>query len=65
MSHQPPATSASVDVNEVVEELDQLGRALFDAAVARVRVRKLEAELFALRAEQQRAKLAPPVKESK
>jgi hypothetical protein len=31
-----------IDVNEVLEELDPLGKALFDAALGRVRVRKLQ-----------------------
>jgi hypothetical protein len=29
-----------IDVNEVLAELDQLGKALFDAALGRVRLRK-------------------------
>ena len=29
-----------IDVNEVLEELDPLGKALFDAALGRVRLKK-------------------------
>lgn len=34
-----------IDVNEVLEELDQLGKALFDAALGRVRLKKAYARI--------------------
>jgi len=34
-----------IDVNEVLEELDPLGKALFDAALGRVRLKKAYAQL--------------------
>lgn len=36
---------AEIDVAEVIEELDPLGKALFDAALGRVRLRKAMARI--------------------
>jgi len=45
-----------IDVGEVLEELDPLGRALFDGALGRVRLRKAQARIAEL--EQQQTKEA-------
>lgn len=42
-----------IDVNEVLEELDELGRAKFDAALGRVRLRKALARIDELERQQQ------------
>jgi hypothetical protein len=44
-----------IDVNEVIEELDQLGKALFDAAVGRVRLKKALARIDQLERQQEGA----------
>lgn len=41
-----------IDVNEVLDELDPLGRALFDAALSRVRLRKALARIDELERQQ-------------
>lgn len=46
-----------VDVGEVLNEMDPLGKALFDAALGRVRLRKAMDRIREL--EQQRAESAP------
>lgn len=47
-----------INVSEILAELDPLGRALFDGALERVRVRKLTARIDEL--ERQRAGVAEP-----
>jgi hypothetical protein len=42
-----------IDANEVVEELDPLGRALFDAALYRVRLKKALARIDQLERQQE------------
>lgn len=48
--------SDEIDVNEVLEELDPLGKALFDAALGRVRLKKAYARIDQL--EQQKTQEA-------
>jgi hypothetical protein len=39
---------ADIDVNDVLDELDPLGKALFDAALGRVRLKKAYARITEL-----------------
>jgi BMFP domain-containing protein YqiC len=43
-------TQPSIDLGEILEELDELGRAKFDAALERVKNRKLQARIDELEA---------------
>lgn len=43
-------TQPSIDLSEIIEELDELGRAKFDAAVERVKNRKLTERIAELEA---------------
>lgn len=45
--------NSEIDVNEVLEELDPLGKALFDAALGRVRLRKAMERIAELERQQE------------
>lgn len=38
-------TDEPIDLQEIIDEMDELGRAKFDAALGRVKVRKLQARV--------------------
>lgn len=42
---QPGSTNPDISVDEVLQEMEPLGRALFDAALGRVRVQRLQARI--------------------
>jgi hypothetical protein len=42
-------SDGEISVNEVIEELDPLGKALFDAALLRVRLNRAQAEIAELK----------------
>lgn len=44
-------TQPQIDLNEIIAEMDELGRAKFDAALERVKVRKLEERIRELEAQ--------------
>lgn len=48
MTHGP-----EINVSEVIAELDPLGKALFDAALERVRVRRLQERIAELEQQQE------------
>lgn len=43
-----PDNQPRIDLNEILAEMDELGRAKFDAALERVKVRKLEERIAEL-----------------
>jgi hypothetical protein len=44
-----PQNEPQIDINEILAEMDELGRAKFDAAVERVKTRKLAEHIGELR----------------
>lgn len=48
-----PDNQPRIDLNEILAEMDELGRAKFDAALERVKVRKLEERIAELENQRQ------------